>query len=182
MTLYADANSSYDVPRAIAIGRLMEQYRYAYYEEPVRFDHYDEWKQVHDALKIPIAGGELHFSMWSFRWMIHQRAWDVVQPDLHHFGGFIRCMRVARMAAAAGMPITLHMGGGLGYLDACHFMACIPNALTFQEYKGQEAIPVTSDTSSLKPKDGAIRVPSGPGMGYTLAPEYVRRSQVVKIA
>ena len=36
MTLYADSNSSYDVPKAIEIGRLMEEYDYAFYEEPCR--------------------------------------------------------------------------------------------------------------------------------------------------
>jgi L-alanine-DL-glutamate epimerase-like enolase superfamily enzyme len=162
MTLYADANSSYDVPRAIEIGRLMEKSNYGFFEEPVPFDHLDETKQVADALTIPVAGGEQEFSLWGFRWMVHHRAVDVVQPDLHYFGGFVRCTRVARMAAEAGMPCTLHMGGtGLGYLDALHFMACIPNAHEYQEYKGPSGIPVTCATSSLEPKGGVVRVPSG---------------------
>lgn len=183
MTLYADANSSYDVPTAIAIGRLMEKYRYGFYEEPVPFDHLDETKQVADALTIPVAGGEQEFSLWGFRWMIHHRAVDIVQPDLHYFGGFIRCMRVARMAAQADMPCTLHMGGtGLGYLDALHFMACIPNALVHQEYKGPSGIPVACETSSLKPQDGVVRVPSGPGFGYTIDREFVRKTVPVKSA
>src|SRR6516225_9908110 len=58
MTLYADSNSSYDVARAIEIGRLMEEYEYAFYEEPCRFDHFEDTKAVADALRIPIAGGE----------------------------------------------------------------------------------------------------------------------------
>jgi D-galactarolactone cycloisomerase len=105
---------------------------------------------------------------------------DVVQPDLHYFGGYLRCLRVARMAAEAGLPCTLHMSGGLGYVDALHFMSCIPNALAFQEYKGQSGIPVTCATSSLQPKDGVVRVPSGPGMGYTVDPDFVRKAVPVK--
>lgn len=181
MTLYADSNSSYDVPKAIEIGRLMERHRYGFYEEPVPFDELAETKQVADALTIPVASGEQEFSMARFRWSIHHRAMDVVQPDLHYFGGFIRCMRVARMAAEAGLPLTLHMGGtGLGYLDALHLMACISNALEYQEYKGLSGLPVTCDTSTLEPKDGIVRVPSGPGFGYTLDPDWVRRADVVK--
>lgn len=177
MTLYADANSSYDVPKAIEIGRLMEKYGYGFYEEPVRFDHLDDTKRVADALTMPVAGGEQEFSLWGFRWMIHNRAVDVVQPDLHYFGGFVRCTRVARMAAEADIPCTLHMGGtGLGYLDALHFMACIPNALEYQEYKGPSGLPVSCDTSSLQPKDGAVRVPTGPGFGYAIDPDFVRKA------
>jgi L-alanine-DL-glutamate epimerase-like enolase superfamily enzyme len=181
MTLYADANSSYDVPHAIAVGRLLEKYGYGFYEEPVPFDHLDDTKQVADALTIPVAGGEQEFSLWGFRWMIHHRAVDIVQPDLHYFGGYVRCMRVARMAAEAGLPCTLHMGGtGLGYLDALHFMACIPNALEYQEYKGPSGIPVTCATSSLRPEDGVVRVPSGPGFGYTVDLDFVRQAVPVR--
>src|SRR5262249_25370773 len=63
MVLTADANSSYDVPKAIEIGRLLEKHKYAFYEEPVRFDHLDETKQVRDALTIPVAAGEQDVSM-----------------------------------------------------------------------------------------------------------------------
>src|SRR5205085_10389245 len=37
-TLYADSNSSYDVPNSIRIGRIMEEQKFAFYEEPVPFD------------------------------------------------------------------------------------------------------------------------------------------------
>lgn len=106
---------------------------------------------------------------------------DIEQPDLHYYGGFVRCTRVARMAAEAGLPCMLHMGGtALGYLDAPHFMACIPNALEFQEYKGPSGLPVSCATSSLEPKDGAVRVPSGPGFGYTIDPDFARKPAAVK--
>ena len=151
MTLYADSNSSYDVPEAIRIGRLMEKYDYGFFEEPCRFDHLEDTKAVADALRIPIAGGEQEFSDYGFRWMIANRGVDIVQPDLHYYGGFIRSMRVARMAHAAGMLCTPHMSGsGLGYLDAVHFVSCIPNPVPFTEFKGDADIPVSSHTSTLK--------------------------------
>ena len=50
VALYADANSFYSVPEAIRVGRLLEQYKYRYFEEPVMFDHVEEIKQVADAL------------------------------------------------------------------------------------------------------------------------------------
>ena len=177
MTLYADSNSSYDVPKAIEIGRLMEEYDYAFYEEPCRFDHFEDTKAVADALRIPVAGGEQEFSEYGFRWMIANRGVDIVQPDLHYHGGFIRSMRVARMAHAAGLLCTPHMSGsGLGYLDAAHFASCIPNPVPFTEFKGDTDIPVSSETSSLKCENGVVRVPSGPGFGITIDPAYIREA------
>jgi L-alanine-DL-glutamate epimerase-like enolase superfamily enzyme len=177
MTLYADSNSSYDAPKAIEIGRLMEEYDYAFYEEPCRFDHLEETKAVADALRIPVAGGEQESSEDRFRWVIANRGLDIIQPDLHYYGGFIRSMRVARMAHAAGLLCTPHMSGsGLGYLDAAIFAACIPNPVPFTEFKGDSDIPATSETSSLKCENGVIRLPSGPGFGITIDPTFMREA------
>jgi L-alanine-DL-glutamate epimerase-like enolase superfamily enzyme len=177
MTLYADSNSSYDVAKAIEIGRLMEEYDYGFYEEPCRFDHFEDTKAVADALRIPVAGGEQEFSEYGFRWMIANRGVDIVQPDLHYHGGFIRSIKVARMAHAAGLLCTPHMSGsGLGYLDAAHFASCIPNPVPFTEFKGESDIPVTSETSSLRCENGIVKLPSGPGFGITIDPTFTREA------
>jgi L-alanine-DL-glutamate epimerase-like enolase superfamily enzyme len=177
MTLYADANSSYDAENAIRIGRLMEEHGYAFYEEPCEFDRLEDTKAVADALRIPIAGGEQESSEYRFRWAIANRGLDVVQPDLHYYGGLIRSLRVARMAHEAGLLCTPHMSGsGLGYLDAAVFASLIPNPVPFTEYKGSADIPVSSASSSLKVEGGMVRVPSGPGFGITIDPAFVREA------
>lgn len=181
MTIYADANGSYDIPTALRIGRLMQEHRLAFMEEPVPFDYYDETKQIADRLPLPVAGGEQESSLRRFRWMIEQRGVDVVQPDLFYFGGLIRSIRVARMAAAAGIPCTPHMSdGGLGYLYVAHFASCVQNAGPFQEYKGRDqGLPVSSETSSLLSEKGMLRVPTGPGLGVTIDPGFVNNGTVL---
>lgn len=178
MTIYADANGSYDIPTAIRIGRVMKEHRLAFMEEPVPFDFYDETKTIADQLTLPVAGGEQESSLRRFRWMIEQKCVDVVQPDLFYFGGFIRSIRVARMAAAAGIPCTPHMSdGGLGYLYVAHFASCVPNAGPFQEYKGRDdSLPVSSDTSSLNTAKGMLKVPTGPGLGVTIDPAFIEKA------
>jgi L-alanine-DL-glutamate epimerase-like enolase superfamily enzyme len=182
MTLYADSNSSYDVEHAIRVGRLMEDNGYAFFEEPCPFDHIWDTKQVADRLTIPVAGGEQEYSMRRFRWVIQNRGLDIVQPDLHYFGGFIRSTRVARMAAVAGMSCTVHMSGaGLGYLYVLHFASYVPNAGEHQEFKGTSSIPLECATSDLKCHNGSMRVPSGPGFGITIGADYLRRAKTVRL-
>lgn len=183
MTLYADSNSSYDAREAVRIGRIMEAHGYAFYEEPCEFDDLWGTKQVADALTIPIAGGEQEYSLHRWRFMIAHRAVDIVQPDLHYGGGFIRATKVARAAAAAGMTVVPHMsGGGLGYLDVVQFAAFTPNIGPFQEFKGNATIPVSCATSSLKCERGQVRVPTGIGFGVAIDPDFVKRATVVKVA
>jgi L-alanine-DL-glutamate epimerase-like enolase superfamily enzyme len=176
MAIHADANGSYDIPMSLRIGKIMREHGLAFLEEPVAFDCYDETKEIADALPIPVAGGEQESSLRRFQWMIEHRGVDVVQPDLFYFGGFIRSIRVARMAAAAGMPCTPHMSdGGLGYLYVAHYASCVPNAGPFQEYKGRDAsLPVSSESSTLRSVNGMLTVPTGPGLGVTIDPTFVK--------
>lgn len=181
-SIYADANGSYDVPLAIRIGRLMEEHKFSFFEEPVPFDYYDETKQIADALKIRIALGEEEPSLRGFRRIIETGTAQVIQPDLLYFGGLIRSMKVARMAAAAGLECTPHMsGGGLGFLYIAHFASCLPNMGPHQEYKGDDDnLPVTCATSSLKSEKGMLRVPTGPGLGITVDPALLAKAKVVR--
>ena len=181
MTIYADANGSYDVPLALRIGHLLEAQKFRFMEEPVPFDYYDETKQVADGLKIPIALGEQESSLRSFRRIIENGVARIVQPDLLYFGGLTRSIKVARMAAVAGLECTPHMsGGGLGYLYIAHFASCVPNCGPHQEYKGEgETLPVECATSSLKSEKGVMKIPRGPGLGVMIDPDLLKRAVAV---
>ena len=179
MHLYADSNGSYNAEEAIRIGKMLQEYKYEHYEEPVPFDWYEETKQVADALTIPIAGGEQEASMHNFRWLIAHDALQIVQPDLYYFGGMIRSMRVARMGAALGKSCTPHISDGMGYMYMMHFVSTLPNAGPFHEFKGNSKIPVECKTSSLKIDDGVIKVPTGPGSGVIIDPEYLKKYSIV---
>lgn len=181
MTIYGDANGSYDVPMALRIGKLMEEYKARFFEEPVPFDYYDETKQIADALTIPIALGEQESSMRGFRRIIENDIAQVIQPDLLYFGGLTRSIKVARMAEAAGKECTPHMSGGdLGYLYVAHYASVVPNAGPHQEFKDQdETLPVSCDTSSLKCEKGMLKVPGGPGVGVTIDPAFINKAKVV---
>jgi L-alanine-DL-glutamate epimerase-like enolase superfamily enzyme len=182
MTIYSDANGSFDVEAAVEIGHLLEECEIDFFEEPCPFDHYDQTKAVADALSIDVAGGECESSLHQFQWLIGNDVHQVVQPDLHYFGGYIRATRVARMAQEAGIPITLHMSGnGLGYLQVLHFASYISNAGDYQEYKGKTGnLDFTCPTSDLTVRDSHIRVPSGPGFGIEIDDNFIAAGTVLE--
>lgn len=181
MVIYADSNGSYSVAEAIRIGKIMENYNLDFYEEPVPFDWYEETKQVTDALNVPIAGGEQEPSLHNFRWLIANDALDIVQPDMFYFGGMIRSMKVARMAEAVGKQCVPHISGsGLGYLYMMHFVSSIPNAGPYHEFKGFNIdLPFECTTSTLESEDGVVTVPSGPGLGIVIDPEYITKHKAI---
>lgn len=181
--LYADSNGYYDVDDAVRIGRLLEEYNFSYFEEPVLYWHFEDIKEVADALTIPVANGEQDQSFYNFRWLIANDGIDIVQPDNFYFGGYIRSMKVARMAEAFGKVCTPHMSGGdLGYLYDIHFVSALPNAGAHHETHGLKThVPFECPTSPLTVVDGKIKVPTGPGLGIVIDPEFIGKHEVVKL-
>jgi L-alanine-DL-glutamate epimerase-like enolase superfamily enzyme len=161
------------------VGRLLEDIKAVYFEEPCRFDHLEETKAVRDKLSIPIAGGEQEYSDWRFRWMIANRAVDIVQPDLFYYGGMIRSLRVARMAQLADMPTTVHISGGFGFVYMLHFASVVPLIGRYQEYKlGIERYGAWFDPP-LGAKDGKMLVPRGAGVGIKDIASLLREAKQV---
>jgi L-alanine-DL-glutamate epimerase-like enolase superfamily enzyme len=182
MALYADANGYYDVDEAIRVGKLLQENNYGYFEEPVRFDDFAAIKRVADALDLPIANGEQDHSFANFRWLIAHDGLEIVQPDSYYFGGLIRCVKVGRMAAAYGKSIVPHMsGGGLGYLYNCHLVSVLPNAGAHHEFKGfQTHVPFECRTSPLRVMGGKIKVPTGPGLGIDIDPDFINNHLILR--
>ena len=182
MVLYADSNGFYSVKEAIRVGKLLEEYDYKFFEEPVPFDWYEETKMVTDALSLPVAGGEQEYGLHGFRWLVANDGLDIVQPDTNYFGGMIRSMKVALMANAFGKKCTPHMSGGdLGFLYMMHFVSALPNALHHHEFKGfRTRVEFECKTSPLRSENGLVKVPTGPGLGVDLDPDFIKKHQVVK--
>ena len=177
--LHADSNSSYDPPEAIKVGRMLEDVKAIYFEEPCPFDHLEDTKTVTDRLTIPVSGGEQEFSQRRFRWMIQNRGVDIVQPDLQYYGGLIRSMRVARMADVAHMPTTVHISGGFGFIYMLHFSSAARDIGKFQEYKGSIDKYGPWFNPGLQLKDGSLTVPTGPGVGITDVPGVLKGAEQI---
>jgi len=180
IAIQADANGSYDASHAIEIGRRLEAIGAYLFEEPCPFDDLDETRQVADALGIPISGGEQESSEYRFRSMIKDGVLQIVQPDLHYYGGFVRATRVARMAAVAGLPITVHISGGnTGFAEMASFCSFTPNIGRFQELKEGVAETGPLFEPVITVRDGALNVPTAPGLGLVHAEELLKGATTV---
>ena len=180
IVIHADANSSYDPPQAIRVGRMLEDIKCIHYEEPCPFDNFEATKKVTDTLTIPTALGEQESSHWRFQSMIKQRVADIVQPDLYYYGGLIRSLRVARMAEAANLQTTPHLSGGFGFVYLLHFCSSAGKIGPWQEYKkGIETFGKWFNPP-LENKDCALSVPKGPGVGIAEPAEILKGAMLVQ--
>lgn len=181
VTIYADANGSYDARQAVEVGRLLEDHGVAIYEEPCPFEEYDDTKRVADALqRVKVAGGEQDTSLARWRWITRQRMVDIVQPDIYYNGGLLRTTLVARLAAEQGLGVAPHnpkIGAEEAHL--LQFAASVPNLEGLQEYHGRAQQVEPWYAPQIEIKNGTLAVPSGPGLGIIIDPEMLRRAERV---
>jgi L-alanine-DL-glutamate epimerase-like enolase superfamily enzyme len=172
VTIYVDANGSYDAVHAIEVAALLADYGVAFLEEPCPWQEYWETKRVADALALPVAGGEQDSSLPTFEWMIRDRVVDVVQPDMNYNGGLLRCLRVAEMATEARVPIMPHSPkAGAEAAAVLHFGSLAPNLGPHQEWSAKTVHPESWYTPTFEIQDGAVAVPDGPGLGVDYDPD-----------
>ena len=185
IALKADANSGFTPPRAIAIGRILEDNGFSHYEEPCPYWELEWTAEVAAALKIPVAGGEQDNDLAQWRRMIRMNAVDIVQPDVLYNGGITRSWRVAQMARLAGKTVVPHSANhSMVTLFTLHLFAALPNAGPFMEWSiepggiNKEAAGLFSPNPYVK--DGMAHFEAGPGWGVKINADWLKSATYQK--
>lgn len=177
-----DGNSCYSPARAIEVGRILEDNGIGHFEEPCPYWEPEQTKQVKEALSIDVAGGEQDCDLSWWRYTIGLRCVDIVQPDVMYMGGINRTLRVAKMAADAGLPCTPH-AANLSLVTLCtmHLLRAIPSAGKYLEFsiEGEDYYPWQQNLFVEDPYsivDGHARVTDAPGWGVEINPDWLDKS------
>lgn len=181
-TLLVDGNSGFSPKRAIEVGRMLQDNGVVHFEEPCPYWELEETREVREALDLDVTGGEQDCMIPTFRHMIEMRAVDIVQPDVCYLGGMVRTLRVARMAAAAGLPCTPHSANlAMVTLFTMHLLRAIDNAGDYLEFSIEETDYYPWQyglfrNDPYKVEDGHVTVSDAPGWGIEIEPEWLARS------
>jgi L-alanine-DL-glutamate epimerase-like enolase superfamily enzyme len=179
MDLLVDANSGYSPARAIEVGRMLQDHGVRHFEEPCPYWQLEQTRQVTEALDLDVAGGEQDCDLTVWRRIIDMRAVDVVQPDICYLGGLTRTLRVARMAAEAGLPCTPHSANlSMVTLFTMHLLGAIANAGPYVEFsiEGPDYYPWQEGLFRQSPygiTDGKATIPDSPGWGVEIDPHWL---------
>ncbi len=175
-TIYADANGSFDAPRAIRLLDMLEDHGVAILEEPCPFEDFEMTAQVvahadSRGLRLRIAGGEQDGRAEQWRWYLERRGLHVLQPDFMYNGGMLRTLMVARMAAAAGVGVAPHYPrSGAETAELIHFGCHVPNLHGLQEYRARPRRLDFPHAPVIAPVAGRLSLPPGPGFGIAYDP------------
>ncbi len=170
IALMADANQGFTVDHAIRLGRRLEAFNLAWFEEPVPAYDLEGSARVAAALDTPIASGETEYARYGFRDMLRARAADVLMPDLGRVGGVSEFVKVAHMADAIDLPVSSHI-----YTEQSVMLVAALGNATYLEH-----MPWFSPLfrEKLEMREGQVIVPERPGFGFTFDPDAVERYRI----
>ena len=177
--ILVDVNGAYSVHHAIEIGKQLEELGVFHFEEPR--PHYDlpGLANVAEALDIPIASGEMIYSLYEYRELMMRGKVDIIQPDIVKTPGFTTLIKIANLAESLGIPITCHnTQPTISTVAHAHFVAATPGAPYAQEYN-IESVSIRDEhpilSEPLQITNGLLEVPNGPGLGVALDMEMVHK-------
>lgn len=171
LTIYADANSSFDVKQGIAMGKFLEQHNVDIYEEPCPWEDFESNKKVADALKkIKVAGGEQDTSLHRFEWYCANNGLDILQPDTFYNGGILRGLAVGKLAEKYKKGFAPHSPKSDPLEAPFLHLAAVSSALYgFQEFPLNAVGRKSGDwfAPHFQPVNGSLPISNQPGLGIT---------------
>lgn len=180
--LLVDANSGFSPGRAIEVGKMLQDHGISHYEEPCPYWELEQTKAVADALDVDVTGGEQDCDLANWRRIVGMRAVDIIQPDICYLGGLTRTLRVAKMAADAGLPCTPHCANlSMVTLFTMHLLRAIPNAGKYLEFsiEGPDYYPWQDGLFQTWPYeivDGHATVSDTPGWGVEISQDWLDKA------
>ena len=165
--LMADVNQGWSLKDAVTNIPLLKLFNLEWLEEPILANlPFRDWEHLSNISSIPLAAGENMASNVEFEKAIEQRILSVIQPDLAKWGGFTRCIPIAKKIVASGLKYCPHyLGGGIGLLASAHALAAIGGNGTLEIDVNENPLRADLIEDSLSIKNGIATIGHNPGLG-----------------
>jgi len=153
-----DANMKWDAATAIKVGKAIADLDVKWFEEPVLPDDFRAFREVGEAIDIPLAQGENLHTMLEFREALATGVLAYPQPDASNIGGITGWLKVAEKCRKQGAPVCSH---GMQELHVS-LLSAMPNA----GYMEMHSFPIDQYTARpLGVVDGKVTPPEFSGTG-----------------
>lgn len=165
-----DVHSHLNVPLSIETAKKLEVSKLYWFEEPVDPDKYHaETKTIRNSINQVLAGGEAIFGRKGYEELIHDRALEIIMPDVKHCGGLLELKYISAFAETAGIKVAPHNPSGpVATAASIAVCATIPNFDILEYAFGEVPWSRNLIIPGEQFKDGFLTIPDTPGNGITL--------------
>jgi galactonate dehydratase len=161
---------------AIDLANALAEFEPYWFEEPCQSENVEALAEVRRASRIPVVTGEALHARSGFRPIFRQRAVDIINPDVSNCGGILELTLIAAAAETEAIAVSPHNYNSttMSLSATVHAAACMPNFIITEYFLPFEEISERLCPDVLKPVNGHITLPEGPGLGLTVNEQVVR--------
>jgi glucarate dehydratase len=173
-SLRFDPNGAWSTEQAIRFGQAIEDLRNDYLEDPVF--GLNGMRRVREKVRMPLATNTVVVNFEQLAANVLHPAVDVILLDTTFWGGIRPCIKAAGICETFQLGVAVHSSGELGVQLATmlHLGAAIPNLTFAADAHYHHLTDDIIEGGPMQYQFGAIRVPSGPGLGVKLNYEKLR--------
>jgi len=169
-----DPNGVWSTEQAIRFGQAITGIRNDYLEDPVY--GLAGMRRTREMVRMPLATNTVVVNFEQLAANVLDTAVDVILLDTTFWGGIRPCVKAAGICETFQLGVAVHSSGELGIQLATmlHLGAVIPNLSFAADAHYHHLTDDVIEGGPMPYKNGAIKVPDGPGLGVKLDREKVR--------
>ncbi|MFE0154196.1 enolase C-terminal domain-like protein [Nonomuraea sp. NPDC059007] len=170
-----DPNAVLSMAEGLRFGRAIEDLNNDYLEDPVF--GLEGLRQVREQVRVPLATNTVVVNFEQLASNVMRRSADVILLDTTFWGGIRPCVKAAGVCETFQLGVAVHSSGELGIQLATmlHLGAVLPNLGYAADAHYHQLRDDVIEGGKLPYVNGAIAVPSGPGLGVRLDRDKVAR-------
>jgi D-galactarolactone cycloisomerase len=178
-----DSPPPWTLSTALKVGRHLQELDVLWLEEPMVRTDKEGLATLCRELDMPIAGGEGEYGIYTYRDLLKENVYDIIQCDVTLSGGFSETKKIAALAQAHNRWCIPHgWSVGIGLIANLHLACSSPNCPYFEYTLEPPAFEIDMRdvvmTEPLLAVDGYVSLPTGPGLGVELNREAIERYTV----
>ena len=168
--IMVDATESWDFKHALEVGRALEEAGIFWLEDPLPHTDLKGLAELASKLEISVTGGEHLYQLVQFRDTFKMRALNIAILDIARVGGITPWRKIASLAEAFDMKICGHVIPEVHV----HLLSGVPNGHMVEYMPRSSPILI----GMPEPKDGILKAPDSPGLGFSLNEKAVAKFRV----
>ncbi len=168
------------IESCIKLAKALDPFNLAWLEDMVPWQLTDQYVRLKNSCETPILTGEDIHLKEGFMDLFEKKAIAICHPDTGPVGGILETKKVGDLAQEHGIAMAIHNAGLPPMMMASvHAAAATENFMCCEHHHVEDAEDWYDDLyaniENPLVRDGYIDVPNGPGLGFELDEEALRK-------
>lgn len=180
-TLMIDPNNTYDLNKAVKIGKALDDNFFFWFEDPIRWNDLDNIKKLAKEIKTPLAMTDKPSFLFNENKLYANEIAPQIMRGTTRKLGISGLIKSAAVAEAFNKRCEIGTGGNIFFNMANIHVNCSINNCTFYEYWMPTSTADFATLESVTLEKGHVKPFDKPGLGLTLDNKWIKNNKIFTI-